>query len=99
MQGGGMSLNRYAKKRDIAEPEVVTTLKQCGFSVERIDTPVDLIVGFRRRTFLVEVKTGKRKFNENQRGFVEAWRGSEIVTLRDAQEAMDWAVMVSQEAA
>jgi hypothetical protein len=96
-----MSLNRYAKKRDIAEPEVVKTLRDCGFSVERIDRPVDLIVGVprTRRTHLVEVKTGKRKLNENQREFVDVWRGSEIVTLRDAQEAMDWAVMVSQEAA
>lgn len=96
-----MSLNRYAKKRDIAEPEVVKTLRDCGFSVERIDRPVDLIVGVprTRRTHLVEVKTGKRKLNENQREFVDVWRGSEIVTLRDAQEAMDWAVIVSQEAA
>jgi hypothetical protein len=96
-----MSLNRYAKRRDIAEPEVVKTLRGCGFSVERIDRPVDLLVGVprTRRTHLVEVKTGKRKLNENQRDFVDVWRGSEIVTLRDAQEAMDWAVMVSQEAA
>lgn len=96
-----MSLNRFAKKRDIAEPEVVKTLRKCGFSVERIDRPVDLLVGVprTRRTYLVEVKTGKRKLNENQREFVDVWRGSEIVTLRDAQEAMDWAVMVSQEAA
>jgi hypothetical protein len=96
-----LSLNRYAKKRDIAEPEVVKTLRDCGFSVERIDRPVDLIVGVprTRRTHLVEVKTGKSKLNENQREFVDVWRGSEIVTLRDAQEAMDWAVMVSQEAA
>jgi hypothetical protein len=101
MQGGGMSLNRWAKKRDTSESDVVKTLRKCGFSVERIDTPVDLIVGVprTRRTYLVEVKTGKRKFNENQRDFSDAWRGSEIVTLRDAQEAMDWAVMVSQEAA
>lgn len=90
-----MSLNRYAKKRDIAEPEVVRTLKNCGFSVERIDTPVDLIVGFRRKTFLVEVKTGKRKHNANQVAFLEEWRGSQVVTLRDAQEAMDWAVEVA----
>jgi hypothetical protein len=96
-----LSLNRWAKKRDIAETEVVKTLRDCGFSVERIDRPVDLIVGVprTRRTHLVEVKTGKSKLNENQREFVDVWRGSEIVTLRDAQEAMDWAVMVSQEAA
>lgn len=94
-----MSLNRYAKKRDIAEPEVVRTLRNCGFSVERIDTPVDLIVGFRRKTFLVEVKTGKRGLNANQKTFKAEWRGSEIITLRDAQEAMDWAVEVAARAA
>lgn len=92
-----MSLNRYAKKRDISEPEIVTALVRCGFSVERIDTPVDLIVGFRRRTFLVECKSGKRKLNENQTRFVDGWRGSEVVVLRDAQEASDWAVQVASE--
>lgn len=92
-----MSLNRYAKKRDISEAEIVTALVGCGFSVERIDTPVDLIVGFRRRTFLVECKSGKRKLNENQTRFVSGWRGSDVVVLRDAQEAVDWAVQVASE--
>lgn len=92
-----MSLNRYAKKRDISEPEIVTALIGCGFSVERIDTPCDLLVGFRGRTFLVECKSGKRKLNENQKRFVDAWRGSDVVVLRDAQEAIDWAVQVSVE--
>lgn len=94
-----MSLNRYAKKRDIAEPEIVNALRGCGFSVERIDTPVDLIVGFRRKTFLVECKTGKRGLNANQKAFKSEWRGSEVITLRDAQEAMDWAVEIAARAA
>lgn len=94
-----MSLNRYAKKRDAAEPEVVATLKQCGFSVERIDRPVDLLVGFRRQMWPVEVKSsdkgyGKR-LNANQQAFADGWRGPDIVILRSAQDAMDWAVGVA----
>lgn len=98
-----MSLNRYAKRRDAAEPEIVSTLKQCGFSVFRMDQPADLLVGFRRRMWLVEAKTGHKGYgkslNGNQQAFADVWRGPEIVILRDAQEAMDWAVMISQEAA
>ena len=92
-----MSLNRYAAKRDASEPEIVSALTQCGFSVERLDTPVDLVVGFRGRTFLVECKSGNRKLNGNQVDFVSRWRGSEVVILRDAQEAIDWAVQVASE--
>ena len=94
---------RHAAKRDASEPEIVSALEQCGFTVERLDTPVDLLVGFRRRTWLVEVKTGHKGYgkslNKNQKTFAERWRGSEIVVLHDAQEAIDWAVQVSQEAA
>lgn len=90
-------------KRDASEPEIVTALLQCGFSVERMDKPVDLLVGFRRRTWLVECKTGTKGYgkslNPNQQDFASKWRGSEIVVLHDAQEAIDWAVQVSQEAA
>lgn len=98
-----MSLPRYAKKRDGVEKEVFDALRQCGFSVEPMDTPCDALVGFRRRCWLIEVKSGSKGYgkdlNANQRRFAEAWRGPEIVILRSAQEAIDWCVMVSQEAA
>lgn len=94
---------RRAAKRDAAEPEVVKTLQECGFSVFRMDQPTDLLVGFRRRMWLVEVKTGTKGYgkslNENQEKFAASWRGPKIVVLRSAQDAMDWAVQVSQEAA
>jgi Holliday junction resolvase len=92
-----MSLNRYAKKRDVSEPEIVSALTQCGFTVERLDTPVDLLAGFRGRTFLVECKSGKKKLNDNQERFISGWRGSDVVVLRNAQEAIDWAVQVAVE--
>lgn len=90
---------RHNPKRDAAEPEVVTALKQCGFSVERMDKPVDLLVGFRGRCWLIEVKSsdkgyGKR-LNENQQKFSDGWRGPAVVILRSAQDAIDWAVDVA----
>lgn len=96
-----MSLNRYAKKRDAAEPEVVSTLQQCGFSVERLDKPVDLLIGFRGKTFLVEVKSSAKGYgkslNRNQQDFSDKWRGTPVVILRSAQDAMDFAVAVASD--
>lgn len=92
-------------RRDAAEPEIVSVLKQCGFSVERISEPgkPDLLCGFRGQTFLVECKSGTkgyaRHLNKNQQAFADSWRGSPVVILRDAQEAMDWACQVAVETA
>jgi hypothetical protein len=92
-----VSLNRYAKKRDASEPEIVSALLQCGFSVERLDRPVDLAVGFRGRCWLVECKVEGAKLNKNQQEFVAAWRGPKVVVLRSAQDAIDWASDVAAE--
>lgn len=86
-----MSLNRYAKRRDATEPEIISALLQCGFSVERLDTPCDLLCGFRGKTFLIECKVEGKKLNENQKDFVARWRGSRMVVLRSAQDAIDFA--------
>lgn len=90
---------RRAAKRDISEPEIVSALVQCGFSVYRLNQPVDLLVGHRGRNFLVECKTGHKGYgkslNENQQEFNDGWRGSKVVKLSSAQEAIDWAVAVS----
>ena len=98
-----MSLNRWAKRRDAAEPEVFTALRDCGFSVEPLDRPCDAVVGFRGRCWLVEVKSTDKGYgkalNPNQQKFADKWRGPKIVILRSAHDAIDWAVQVSQEAA
>lgn len=104
-----MSLNRYAKKRDVAEKEIVSVLRDCGFSVMRLDQPVDLLVGVPgrkggpRRTYLVECKSGfkgyGKELNANQTRFADEWRGSPVVVLHSAQCALDWAVEVLGEAA
>lgn len=92
---------RRAAKRDNSEPEIVTALTQCGFSVYRLDRPVDLLLGFRGRTWIAECKTGTKgyakRLNDNQQSFSDAWRGSKVVVLTSAQDAIDFAVQVSVE--
>lgn len=51
-----MSLNRYAKQRDKNEPEIIEALRSVGALVWTMDVPVDLLVGFRGRWLLMEVK-------------------------------------------
>lgn len=94
-----MSMPRHKAKRDVTEREIVKALEQCGFSVHRMDTPVDLLVGFRGRCWLVECKSGDKGYgkalNQKQKDFDNTWRGPRVVILRSAQEAMDWAVEVA----
>lgn len=83
-----MSLNRYAKRRDANEPQIVNALRKAGFSVERIDTPVDLIVGRYGYTHLVEVKMPKGRLTEHQQHFKDAWGGGCVHVVRSAEDAL-----------
>lgn len=87
---------RRAAKRDISEPEIVNTLKQCGFRVCYMDKPLDLLVGFRGKLYLIECKTDNGKLTVGQAKFMDEWKGFPIYVLRDAQEAMDWAVSIAR---
>lgn len=82
-----MSLARFAKKRDKAEPAIIQALEAVGAEVWPIDRPVDLLVLFRMRWHLLEVKTpyGKKqqakqdKRQEDQIAFL-AHTGTPVVT-------------------
>lgn len=56
-----MSLNRFAVRRDQAEPPIIDALERVGAAVYPLDYPVDLLVRFRERWHLLEVKTGRGK--------------------------------------
>ena len=84
-----MSLNRYAKHRDTNEREIVDALRGIGARVVQIDRPVDLLVGYRGRTFLLEVKSAKGKLTPLQSEFFEAWAGGTAVVVHSAEEAID----------
>ena len=86
-----MSLKRHKVSRDANEPEIVAALKAIGASVERIDKPVDLIVGYRRRTLLMEVKVPNGKLTSDQETFFDSYRG-EAYVVRSPEEAIEVAL-------
>jgi len=88
---------KYRNRRDANEPLVVETLEKFGFSVERLDTPADLLVGHGGMTWLVEVKQPKGRLNEKQSEFAREWKGH-FAVIRSAEEAAEWARSVKDEA-
>jgi hypothetical protein len=89
-----VSLNRYAKARDVNEPEIVNGLRELGITVERLSTPCDLVCGWLGKNCLIEVKDGRKKpLTPKQRDFVSEWKG-QITVATTLQEAV-WAVILT----
>jgi hypothetical protein len=82
---GGVSLNRFAVRRDAAEPHIVLALEKVGALVYRLDTPADLLVFFRNRWSVIEVKARKRTDQPAQELF-RRLTGTRIVS--DADQAL-----------
>ena len=91
-----MTLHRYAKKRDLLEPEIVKALKAAGCKVWKLDRPFDLLVGLAGRFTVLEVKSKARlnradqahqsqELADAQAGGLPAYR---VVTVEDALQAM-----------
>lgn len=89
-----MALSKYANQRDTNEPDIITGLLQVGATVEVLDKPLDLLVGYRGQNFLLEVKlpkgpkggTSHSQLNDTQKIFFRTWQGQRCVvrTLDDA---------------
>ena len=65
----------YARHRsDGNKAGIRDALLAVGASVYESDW-VDLVVGYRRRTYLIEVKTKTGKLNPSQQELFDTWRG------------------------
>ena len=83
----------YAKRVDLNHQEVVKTLRSLGASVfdaSRMGSGFpDLVVGYKQKTVLVEIKSGKqKKFTEAQLKFMENWNGSTVIRINDVEGAI-----------
>ena len=87
---------RYANKRDANEKEIVQELEARGYSVTKMDKPVDLLIGKHGRTWCAEVKMEGGKLTKSQVDFYAAWRGNHLI-LRSIQDAAEWAVQIEKE--
>jgi hypothetical protein len=78
---------RYAARVDANQIQIVSALRSAGAYVWIIGLPVDLLVGYKNHTFLVEIKTdNKKKFTKLQTDFFENWSGSTLSRI-DCPEA------------
>jgi hypothetical protein len=64
-------------------------LRKAGAYVWIIGLPVDLLVGYKNHTFLVEIKsTSKKRLTGLQADFFENWSGSTLARIDSPEAAL-----------
>ena len=81
---------QYKNKRDGNEADIFAELRAHGLTVESMDTPCDALVGYRGRSYLVEVKMPAGKLTAAQERFLSQWDGC-FEILRNVGDARDFA--------
>lgn len=80
---------RHAKRTDANQEAIVKALRDAGAYVWIISLPVDLLVGYKGHTFLVEIKTDARKrLTALQADFFENWSGSTLARVDSPEAAL-----------
>ena len=80
---------RYAARVDANQDQIVSALRAAGAFVWIIGLPVDLLVGFKNYTFLVEVKTtSKKRLTKLQADFFENWTGGTVCRIDSPEAAL-----------
>ena len=81
------------KRADDNQKEIVDTLRDIGVSVLVLSQvgggAPDLLVGFRGKEYLMEVKASKGKLRPGQKEFFDTWRGSKVFIVRSVDEALE----------
>ena len=81
---------RYAARVDQNQDQIVSALRAAGANVWVIGLPVDLLVGYKGHTFLVEVKNGPRKrLTALQADFFESWGGGTLARIDGPEAALN----------
>ena len=78
---------RWDDKRDANEAAIVDALRQAGASVQRL-TVIDLLVGYRGRTWLLEVKVPGKSWSQQQIDWCDDWRGAPVILVTSVEEAL-----------
>jgi hypothetical protein len=80
---------RYAARVDANQAQIVSALRAAGAYVWIIGLPVDLLVGFKNHTFLVEIKDGsKKRLTPLQEDFFKFWSGSTLARIDGPEAAL-----------
>jgi hypothetical protein len=80
---------RHAKRVDANQDAIVATLRAAGAYVWIIGLPVDLLVGYKGHSFLVEVKTtSKKRLTALQADFFKSWSGGTLARIDNPDAAL-----------
>ncbi len=80
---------RRAARVDANQEQIVSVLRAAGATVWIIGLPVDLLVGYKNHTFLVEIKTdSKKRFTKLQTDFFENWSGGTLARIDNPEAAL-----------
>ena len=88
---------RRAARIDANQSEIVNALRDVGASVAITSMVgngfVDIVVGFRGRNYLLEIKDGskppsKRRLTEDEQKFFDTWRGT-VFVANNTDEALE----------
>ena len=80
---------RRAARIDANQEAVVIALRAAGAYVWIIGLPVDLLVGYKSHTFLVEIKDGpKKRLTALQEAFFAKWAGGTLVRVDGPEAAL-----------
>jgi hypothetical protein len=80
---------RLAARVDENQKAIVAALRAVGAYVWIIGLPVDLLVGYRNHTFLVEIKRdSKATFTVKQDDFFENWKGGTLARIDSPESAL-----------
>jgi hypothetical protein len=80
---------RHAKRTDANQEAIVKALRDAGAYVWIISLPVDLLVGYKGHSFLVEIKTdAKKRLTALQADFFENWSGSTLARVDSPEAAL-----------
>ena len=80
---------RRAARVDANQAQIVSALRAAGAYVWIIGLPVDLLVGYKNHTFLVEIKDGpKKRLTALQEDFFANWSGSTLARIDGSEAAL-----------
>lgn len=77
---------RRAARRDANEQPIIAALLKVGADVQQCDF-CDLVVGYRGRNYLLEVKQPHGTLRPSQRKILDTWRGHYAI-VRTPEEAL-----------
>jgi phosphoserine phosphatase len=80
---------RHAARVDANQQDIVAALRAAGAYVWIISLPVDLLVGYKNHTFLVEIKTtSKKRLTTLQTDFFQYWPGGTLCRVDSPEAAL-----------